>query len=154
MVILWKHDIAPRLTVNLSPLNKSIVGKYVCRKHPLSWPMAYLVILGKLLLTLGMYTTAFRYVSTIVISPPSLRRLDDGDTQEHYKLFSLREIATIVTSLPFCLILYERSDAWMTLCFRREVRGALVAHHPIPFCNGPLWFRFQPQQISIRPAIS
>ena len=68
----------------------------------------------------------------------------DGNIQGHHKVSFLREMATIVALPPFCLILCERSDAWMTLCFLTRARETLVAHHPIPYYSGPLHNRSQP----------
>ena len=57
-----------------------------------------------------MDTTALHYAGQTVNSPPSSRRLDDVATTGHHKVSSLWEMATIIASLPFYLILFERQQ--------------------------------------------
>ena len=138
MVITIKHDGTSRRTVDFSQLNKFCRREIFASEKPLKLGCHVPSNNWKTVTDLGMDTTAFHYASQTVISLSSSRRLDDGVIQGYHKVSSLREMATIVASPPFCLILCERSDAWMTLCFLTRAREALVAHHPISYNSGPL----------------
>ena len=107
IVITRKHDGTPRRTVDLSPLNK------FCRRETFASETLFKLVRRIHSNTWKSVTDAWNGYHSVPLHESdrhltTLHYLDAGDIQGHHKVFFLREMATIVASPLFCLILCER----------------------------------------------